>query len=511
MAPTTSYTTSELRVFHFPEHGDDAAWTDLREACRLTDWATHRLKDGLSAHVRTILYEPLYVCKDYRNIYSNFYSKKFVPRSTMCGRLHFFTAPELTVEQVAKGDERAKDAYVGFSVVQPIAQSLGRTVIDPLKCGNDPSCFYCLQTSFRTHIQGAEYAVHGYPYMAQSGEATVCAHAALWGLCRYLSERYAIYGELYPYDLIRMTGDTEGRRVPYRGMLYTDYSTILSEFGCYPVIRRPRTYPRSNDWVDDKDTFLDIYAYVESGFPVLASFRGHVATLIGHTARKTLHGDMKADKHGFYDSYGLLDQYIVVDDNFFPYQRLGDWNDGIERNYGRHFETKLDPYPSKQTIYSAVIPLPEKAFLEPASARAIATSFFDKVRPWVREAVEHSGQDVGEPLVTRLFLTTSNAFKRRKKLCFEGEPGKPGDVASQLPLRLDLPHFVWIMEISPLPLYKSGSAIGEVALDASASSTERGFIYGRVGQQVVFDGTKLKKLDSAAYSFKQYTHNLGER
>jgi hypothetical protein len=428
-----------------------------------------------------------------------------------CGRLHFFDMPELTAEQIATGGEDAKKAYLGFTVIQPTApSSLGRTVIDPLKCGSDPDRFYCLQTNFRVHVEGVEYTVKGYPYMAQTGEATVCAHAALWGLCRYLSERYATYGEVYPYDLIRMTGDTEGRRVPYRGMLYTDYSKILSEFGCHPVILRPRT--RFDEWVKDKRSFLDMYAYVESGFPVLASFGGHVATLVGHTTRETLKEDMGPDEYGFYDSYGFLDQYIVVDDNFFPYQRLGDWTDDIARNYGKHFESKLNPYPSKQTIYSAVVPLPEKAFMEPKFAREITSRFFSKVRKWLEEAITNSVQDKDQPLVTRLFLTTSSAFKRRKKLSFEGEAGAPGDRASQLPLRLDLPHFIWVMEISPLSLYQSGIAVGEVVLDASASPYEGGgLIYARVGKRVLLQETKLKILDGATFNFKQYTHNLGER
>src|ERR1017187_4489727 len=41
-----------------------------------------------------------------------------------------------------------------------------------------------------------------YPYMSQDTEATVCAHTALWSTCRYLSERYTMYPETYPYYFI---------------------------------------------------------------------------------------------------------------------------------------------------------------------------------------------------------------------------------------------------------------------------------------------------------------------
>ena len=90
--------------------------------------------------------------------------------------------------------------------------------------------FYVLRTGFKTHLGGPALTANGYPYMSQDGEATVCAHTALWGLCRFLSERYSFYREVYPYDLITMTTDTQGRSVPYHGMTYSDYSRILVGF-----------------------------------------------------------------------------------------------------------------------------------------------------------------------------------------------------------------------------------------------------------------------------------------
>ena len=143
-----------------------------------------------------------------------------------------------------------------------------------------------------------------------------------------MSERYHEYRELYPYDFIRMTGDTEGRRVPYRGMTYSDYSKILSQFGCHPAIIRPKgtevhiASVKSRDWTKDRDTFFDLYSYVESGFPVLTSFGGHVVNIIGHTMSGDLPSGAVQDKHGFYNSSYLVDRYIVVDDNFFPYRLL---------------------------------------------------------------------------------------------------------------------------------------------------------------------------------------------
>ena len=65
-------------------------------------------------------------------------------------------------------------------------------------------------------------------------------------------------------------------------MTYSDYSKILSDFGCHPLITRIKTSIASLSL--DADAFDDVYSYVESGVPVLASFARHVVALIGHTS-----------------------------------------------------------------------------------------------------------------------------------------------------------------------------------------------------------------------------------
>lgn len=86
---------------------------------------------GLMAHTGTILIEPNYVCKDHRNLFSNFYSKKFIVRSADCARLHFFSRGNLNVDDFQNEPEGFQNEYIGYSVLRPVAgRSLGRTVID---------------------------------------------------------------------------------------------------------------------------------------------------------------------------------------------------------------------------------------------------------------------------------------------------------------------------------------------------------------------------------------------
>jgi hypothetical protein len=390
--------------------------------------------------------------------------------------------------------------YIGYSVVRPVAErSLGRTVIDPEKVGRRfKDGFYCLRTPFAVHVAGKELKVTGYPYVSQDTDATVCAHATLWGVCRYFSERYSSYAQLLPYDLVRLTATTTGRVVPYRGMTYLDYSKILSDFGCHPLIFRTKHSTTAGGTLEPS-AFDDLYTYVESGIPVLASFGGHVAALIGHTL--DVGRSFKLDALGTVSSAAFLKQFIVMDDNFFPYQLLG--YPGDAQNYF----AGLTPSYDINSIATAVCPLPEKVYLPASGARRQARAVLKELLA-AHAKSEFSAEDEHEPLVTRLFFTSGASWKRRKLASANADPASVDQFAAFV-ANIHLPHFVWVMEISPKSLYNKGLCSAEIVLDATANELEEFPIYARVGSTMLLDGKK-KNLPGNPAIFQQYTHNLGE-
>ncbi len=144
------------------------------------------MRQGIDGHVKAVLIEPHYTCKDFRNLFSQFYSKKFLDRPSHCSRLHFFSA-DVTVGEVLEATDACKGAYVGYTVVQPVRERcLGRTYIDPFRIGQSLGSFYCLRTPSEVHVNGVTYTVEGYPYSSQSKEATVCTtppSGAFAGIC----------------------------------------------------------------------------------------------------------------------------------------------------------------------------------------------------------------------------------------------------------------------------------------------------------------------------------------
>ena len=481
---------------------DPTQWQLLQARCpSLSDWGVKTLRQGLDGFVGTVLMEPRYICKDHRNLYSNFYSKKTHPGSHECVRLHFLADPEMTSQKFLFEGVDPDSGYLGYSVIRPVPERcLGRTIIDPHLVGRHlRDGYYSMRTSFPLHCNGHLLTAHGYPYMSQDTDVTVCAHTTLWGVCRYLSERHSSYAELLPYGLVKLTAQTVGRVAPYRGMTYQDYSKILSDFGCHPVLIQ--TKGSTGDPVITPEALQEIYSYVESGLPVLASLHsaagGHVVSLVGHTL--DFNRAVTPDADGLVDSSCFMDRFIVVDDNRFPYRLMG--YAGDPENYHPQFDI--------DKIVTGVCPFPEKVYLPAPKARKMARRILTRL--FARVPLSEFGMaDRGDSLVTRLFVTTGSSWKKRKLQAAVAN-GAISDTINTLIAELFLPHFVWVMEVSPRSHYRQGLCTGEIVLDATANELEESaLIYTRIGASLILDG-KSRMVPGHPRIFPQFTHNLGER
>jgi hypothetical protein len=501
------YPVDALSIFDFDPKQDAEAWERLFEAIGLDakekKWDRLMMKSGLSGKIGSVIVEHQYICKDHRSLHSNFYSKKFAASDPYCKRVHFFSdrlplssGSSQAVLTALATDTFAK-SYIGYSVIKPQGlRVIGRTILDPnrLKKGIADGK-YCLTADFKVHLAGTSLVAKGYPYISQDTEAMVCAHAAIWGACRFLSQKYRTYKEVYPYDIIRYANPRGGRSIPYRGMSYNDYSDIFTQFGCHPVLHGNTNIKKGGE------EFHDIYAYVESGFPVLASNTKHVLSLIGHTldpASKFTKTD------GVINSSEFVNALIVVDDNHFPYREIA-WADA-------NVPVDINARGEDKKIYVGdlkhfVVPLPEKVYLTANRARSLfmrtlkgpVSSKFDQLLNPARE---------GDGLVVRQFITTGSAIRREAMQRYT-------DKKSLLFCRIveqPMPHFVWVMELATLEGYKNHQCLGEIVIDATASLSARDWLlYMRVGDHACFSGdfTRVFSSKSETTLCKQFSHNLG--
>jgi hypothetical protein len=451
-------------------------WGRVGKACpRLSEKAGTEFFLPYLATVRTVVVERHYICKDHRNLYSHYYSKKFLLQDSYTSRLHLFERSFDSIGQLIV-DKDPSAGYLGFSVVRGLASAcVGRTVISPHPLKPPGDRFFCLTTEFRVHLAGRHLSVDGYPFMAQDAESTVCAHVALWGICRYLSERYPFYREMYPFDLVALSDPRDGRTSPYGGMTFQDYSRVFATFGCHPVMHKLRE-PRRGSGMKPMDSkaFKILYAYVESGIPVAVSIGKHAISVIGHTWNPAKPRKPRYWFGRFVDSSEFTDGLVVMDDNFFPYRVLAKRGRKQNNTYGRTFAARMKrskPY-CVEDINSMVCPLPEKAFLPADKARDV---FLDLLYSW-QENKNVERYFRSHDLVTRIFITTGTAI--RESLSARMAKGQPLCEAEEGLFSIMLPHFVWVMEISSYDEYRNKLASGRLVIDATASSKEQSLILG---------------------------------
>ena len=93
----------EQALMGFPIRGGNEKndWLDiLGQSQNLTPWGMKTLRSGLDGFVKSVIKEPIYICKDHRNLFSNFYSKRFDVGSPYCERLHFFDIEDVEPEDL---------------------------------------------------------------------------------------------------------------------------------------------------------------------------------------------------------------------------------------------------------------------------------------------------------------------------------------------------------------------------------------------------------------------------
>lgn len=451
-----------------------AFWGDVRAQCpRLSPTAIARYFLNKMPSLESVIIEHNYICKDHRNLFSHFYAKKFLPSDPYTSRIHFFKKSYAEVSDFLR-DENPSDHYLGYSVIrQTSLGSIGRTVLTPMAFGRTNDNFFCLTTKFKVHLVGRILVVAGYPMMSQDTEATACAHVALWGICRYLSERYSAYREMYPYDMVLMTSPDLGRTSPYGRMTFDDFSRVLTSFGCHPIVR---AYHDDTAVMTPAD-FRNFYSYVESGIPLAASIGAHAIAVIGHTWKRKMPARPRYWHERLIDSSEFMEGLVVIDDNFAPYQILDTNGTSPQGSYGQILAANM-PATNRRTsaykvrdIVSMIVPMPDKAFLPAEKAREV----FQEL---LKDLKELDPNYFNQDIITRMFITTGSAVKaaitekmKKHLLVNRGERRLFYTV---------LPHFVWVMETATPDEYFARTASGRLILDATANPKEQCLIAGYV-------------------------------
>lgn len=445
------------------------------------DAVANRLADGLDSAVRHLLVELAYVDKDYRSTYYHFYAKKGRNYRQDCLRVHLFgenvTFEEATLS-LSNDAGCISDHYYGFVTLRPTFHAtIGRSIIAPKARKGASGKVIC--SRHKVHLLGYNLEVHGFPWMQQHSDISVCAHAACWAILRHYSERYRKYRELLTQDVTRLAYSYDpGGMMPSKGLRLAHAERVFAEAGNYPVV----------NFIGDDDSrtpfFRQMFAYIESGFPLFLGIGGdHAVAAIGYRWKA---GRQQRDV-GIRNAWDMVESLIVADDNHLPYLMLShekgrDGDNAFLQGSGdrkRHY--------TLSDVNAFIAPLPEKIYY-PA----------DAVETFAGALPERIGMiafpQVGD-LIIRYFVTTAAALRRHMR---EHQTEFPSELVNAFMI-MPMAQFVWIVEYATHEEWDAKRVSVRAVIDATASAKDNDVLWAVYGKGIglFFDrseGEKARRL-----------------
>lgn len=304
-------------------------------------------------------------------------------------------------------------------------------------------------------------------------------------IARYYSEKYSIYPERLFYDIADAVEDvSRGRNIPSRGLTLGQISEVLTSIGFYPEIFVRELY-------QDPNFFYDIlYAYVESGIPLVAGMRKkeHAVAVIGHgpvALAKTKFETVQGMR--FNNSRRLVDSLIINNDNGLPFSSLHNAVSGNE-------EYCLDD------IDAFVVPLYEKMYL---NAENVLNFYHGFIYSDLLDIPERN-------YVSRIYMTSSRSYKRE---LIRDQSINIDMLKAQI--ELPMPKFIWIIELSCYENYDSHKVDYRWIIDGTANQYEKyPFLFLHDSKKMIlYDRALAGKLYSYAFPeslgpYKIYMSNL---
>ncbi len=397
----------------------------------------------------SIVHEKYYIEKVYRDSYYSFFSSKHFTIERHCQRFTLFEGV-LSYEMLHdySNHDLLEKSLIGVIVIRPTPYgTMGRSLINPFKL-KIKSCFLRV-TIFEVAVLGHCFNIHAFPFASQDSETMTCAETTVWSILEYYGNRYSEYKTILPSDIINELNLIAQQRVlPSTGQNYFVVSLLLKKFGFSPRLYAYEAYGTSLKVL--------FHYYVESGIPLAVGVKGvnfgHSVVCIGHAESDYDLSGITISKIGnipYVDSCVFHKEYVMIDDNQLPYV--------IE---------PFDDFTSHHHVVNKhvsvfAVPLYKRIFLEAGDAHLISYSVLEDSKYGIEKFMACDCFSDANPMVVRLFLTTSRKFRAQRLKCSNNE------YACQFYSNMCYPKFLWIAEISTYNMYKEQHIIGEVVIDAT--------------------------------------------
>lgn len=463
----------------------------------------------------TVVYEPYYVDRVYRDEYYRYYSKKHFQISRNTKRL-IFVYGKYSKEDFLSVDTKKhmmiESDLIGMVVLKP-TQTLGRILLKPSKL-NIPRC-YVRTTKFELTIYGRVYSMSAFPFSGQDKEVMTCAEVNIWQIMEYFGSRYKDYKTLLPSELLDLVKESSDMRIlPSDGLTVEQESFLFMKNGLAPIIyhkyqehQEGDGYKISEQYKNDELGFLEIlHFYIESGIPVLLNLRpqnkedgdNHSITCIGHEYIETenlpskmvsntieiLEDGLDMSKKILYHKIDVLKswsgykKYVILEDHSAPYQVKELENLTFEDFCNEKCE------PICWEVESFVVPLYKHVFMPAEDAYNISMHLIKASLEEICKVIGENSSENIPRMVVRIYLTTSKSYKDYK-IRKGTSLSKEGLSEKLFYSQAAYPKFLWVCEYGTPDMYSAHRANGEFVLDAT-SSEKYSVISIRHGEMITY-------------------------
>ena len=483
-----------MQISHTVQSLDSpAAWSRLARSL-----GGHHLEvvDNTIRHLRVLeaksyVIEDPYIDRDYSADYVQFYARTFRAHDRHCKRVHFFARDvtplleePLTIDRLDDIIAVAAPAYCGFCVIRPLSEApIGRMVLlARLKDRFDIEATVTCRADFAAHLLGIKFQVTGAAFLQQDTRVGACAQVAIWAGMRHMHARYN-YNWVSVADITRFSAPPsviEAVELPNASDRLSSDAMVraVAAAGYQPLVLQ-------------QPIGRAVLPYVESGIPVILGLHiggtvGHALTVVGRVfARQSTPTKRAID---------YVPAFIVHDDQSGPYRWLPTSpntsatfsfvDDAIKRDTATGpVELNVDDHAvfaialmstrvyctAARAEHNAWSQIDENIRSLPAARRALADHGI-AVNEELMDELQNAHRD--EKIVLRTYLTSAAGYHRHLA------QGSASDALKNQLLRLHLPHFTWITEISTIDSYNQSSPklrriYGHSVLDATSTAERK--------------------------------------
>lgn len=386
-----------------------------------------------------LLIEYPYYEKDYLSNYYNFYAKQHNVHSKLCYRIHFFS----------KQKRHARE-YFGYITLREGVEGyrIGASYLSPRLFIRDKQNSYMITAEYKGVVHGHELTVNAFPWMHQETDISVCAHVSMWSILRYYGRKNYGYRDALMGDIVESVRREVERKVPSHGLSVDQIADIFSQYSFSPMLRGDSKH---------KLPFFknEILSYIESGIPVVAAINGkqHAVSVMGYKTldiKKMSASELTRYKETtsnivFYSS--LATGIYVIDDNYMPYRI-------VDRDIPSSGE-EIDYAMSE--ISHIVVPYCEKVLFD---YHQIYESFMEAYT----QRIMRFDKDT---LICKMYIISSNNLK------VQASQSDMNEALKEAILRVDMPKFVWCVDLGTLDEVKNGMISHRLIADTTPSTKSK--------------------------------------